>query len=169
MQLATKIIKNTVLAGSMALAMMATPAVSETAENIASPSEIAANIDMVKAYFKAIQTGDLDTVGASLSPDVVWYQPGQNQFSGTQNGNQAVFALIGGMMEVSQGSFKIDKVHAVMGNGSRVAAIVEFSGQRDGAEISMLGVDLLTVKDGKIVEAWLYSADQAAEDNFWGK
>mgnify|MGYP002820862153 FL=1 len=72
-------------------------------------------------------------------------------------------------MEVSQGSFKIDKVHAVMGNGSRIAAIVEFSGQRDGAEISMMGVDILTVKDGQIVEAWLYSADQAAEDDFWGQ
>ena len=71
-------------------------------------------------------------------------------------------------MEVSQGSFKIDKVHAVMGNGSRIAAIVEFSGQRDGAEISIMGVDNLTVKDGQIVEAWLYSTDQAAEDDFWG-
>ena len=101
---------------------------------------------MVKAYFNAIQIGDLDTVGASLSPDVVWYQPGQNQFSGMNTGNQAVFGLIGGMMEVSQGSFKIDKVHAVMGNRSQIAASVEFSGQRDGGEISIIGVDILTVK-----------------------
>ena len=56
-----------------------------------------------------------------------------------------------------------------MSNGSRITAIVEFSGQRDGADISMMGVDILTVKDGQIVEAWLYSADQAAEDDFWGQ
>ena len=73
------------------------------------------------------------------------------------------------MMDISGGSFKIDKVHAVMGNGARVAAIVEFSGTRDGAEISMLGVDILTIKDGQISEAWLYSENQAAEDAFWGK
>ena len=119
-----KFIKNVLLAGSVAIAMVATPAVSEKHDSVATQAEIEANITMVKAYFNATQTGDLDTVGASLSPDVVWYQPGQNQFSGTNTGNQAVFGLIGGMMEVSQGSFKIDKVHAVMGNGSRIAAIV---------------------------------------------
>ena len=56
-----------------------------------------------------------------------------------------------------------------MGNRSRIAAILELSGQRDGAEISMMGIDILTVKDSQIVEAWLYSADQAAEDDFWGQ
>ena len=80
-----------------------------------------------------------------------------------------MFGLIGGMMEVSQGSFRIDKVHAVMGNESRTAAIIKFLGQRDGAEISIMGVDILTVKACQIIEAWLYSADQATEDDFWGQ
>ena len=146
--------------------MGATSAVSEKHDSIATQAEVEANITVVKAYFNATQTGDLDTVGASLSPDVVWCQPGQNQFSGTNTGKQAVFGLIGGMMEVSQGSFEIDKVHAVTGNGSPIAAIVEFSGQRDGPSMSKNGVDILTVKDGQIVEAWLCSEDQAAEDSF---
>ncbi len=76
--------------------------------------------------------------------------------------------MIGGMMQVSGGSFRIDTVHAVIGNGSKVATTVKFSGQRDGATMSLNGVDILTVKNGQIVEAWLYSDDQAAEDAFWG-
>ena len=79
-----------------------------------------------------------------------------------------MFALIGGLIEVSGGSFKIDTVHAVMGNESKVATTVNFLGQRDGASMSMNGVNILTVKDGQIVEAWLYSEDQAAEDAFYG-
>lgn len=169
MQTVQKTQKNIALAGAMALSLFATQVTAGSNESKATPAQIQANITLVENYFKAIQTGDLDTVGASLSPDIIWYQPGQNQFSGVQNGANSVFALIGGMMDISGGSFKIDKVHAVMGNGARVAAIVEFSGTRDGAEISMLGVDILTVKDGQISEAWLYSEDQAAEDAFWGK
>ena len=73
----------------MAFAMVATPAVSEKHDSVATQAEIEVNTTMIKAYFNASQTGDLDTVGASLSPDVVWYQPGQNQFSGMNTGNQA--------------------------------------------------------------------------------
>ncbi|EDZ44574.1 conserved hypothetical protein [Rhodobacteraceae bacterium HTCC2083] len=56
-----------------------------------------------------------------------------------------------------------------MANGSRVAAVLTFSGQRDGSEMSMLGVDIFTIEGGKITESWLYSADQPAEDAFWGQ
>ena len=131
--------------------------------------QTAKNIELVKKYFSSIQTGDLETLGALVAKDVVWYQPGENKFSGTHTGAEAVFGMIGGMMEVSGGSFKIDKVHAVMANGSKVAASVRFSGERDGISMAMNGVDILTIKDGQISEAWLYSEDQAAEDAFWGK
>ena len=130
--------------------------------------QTAKNIELVKTYFNSIQTGDLETLGSLVAKGIVWNQPGENKFSGQQNGSEAVFALIGGIMEVSGGSFKIDTVHAAMGNGSKVATTVKFSGQSDGASMSMNGVDILTIKDGQIVEAWLYSEDQAAEDAFWG-
>ena len=131
--------------------------------------QTAKNIELVKKYFSSIQTGDLETLGALVAKDVVWYQPGENIFSGTHIGAEAVFGMIGGMMEVSGGSFKIDNVHTVMAHGSKVAASVRFSGERDGISMAMNGVDILTIKDGQISEAWLYSEDQAAEDAFWGK
>ena len=130
--------------------------------------QTAKNIELVKTYFNSIQTGDLETLGSLVAKGIVWNQSGENKFSGQHNGSEAVLALIGGMMEVSGGSFKIDIARAVMGNGSKVATTAKFSGQRDGASMSMNGVDNLTFKDGQIVEAWLYSKDQAAEDAFYG-
>jgi ketosteroid isomerase-like protein len=50
-----------------------------------------------------------------------------------------------------------------------VAASIHFAGRREGASMSMDGVDVLRLKDGKIVEMWLFSGDQAAEDAFWGQ
>jgi ketosteroid isomerase-like protein len=56
-----------------------------------------------------------------------------------------------------------------MGNGEMVAASIHFSGRRDGKSMSMDGVDVLRIVDGTIVEAWLFSSDQAAENDFWGR
>jgi uncharacterized protein len=127
-----------------------------------------ATIDLARTYFQAVQTGDMATLGGVLDADIVWHQPGANQFSGTHKGRDAVFQMLGGMMETSQGSFAIDKVHTLMGNGDLVTATIQFSGRRGDASMSMDGVDLLRVTDGKITEMWLFSGDQAAEDTFWG-
>lgn len=46
---------------------------------------------------------------------------------------------------------------------SPVAVPVRFSGQRPGASKDMGGVDLLTIRDGRIVEVHLFSEDGRAE------
>jgi uncharacterized protein len=126
-------------------------------------------IEIARSYLQAIQTGDMDTVAKSVADDVVWHQPGRNRFSGDHKGREAVFEMLGQMMQVSNGSFAIDKVNSLMANGDLVAADIHFSGQRDGASMSMDGVDLLRILDGTIVEVWLFSADQPAENTFWGE
>ncbi len=119
-------------------------------------------------YFDALGRGDVPTAMAQLSPQVVWHQPGANRFSGDHTGIDGVGALIGGMMEVSVGSFRLDVAGAAMVNGALVAVPVRFSGAHAGSSMDMAGVDLLTVRDGKIVEVHLFSEDAAAEDAFWG-
>ncbi|MFI6578398.1 nuclear transport factor 2 family protein [Nocardiopsis sp. NPDC050513] len=126
------------------------------------------NTDIARTYFQAVQTGDMAALGGLLDEAVVWHQPGANRFSGEHQGRDAVFQLLGRMMEASQGTFAIDTVHTLMANGDLVAATIGFSGRRDDASMSMDGVDLLRITDGKITEVWLFSADPAAEDAFWG-
>ena len=128
-----------------------------------SPAVVAAK------YFDALAQGEVPTAMALLAPDVVWHQPGANQFSGDHVGGDGVGKLLGGMMEASQGTFQLRVDGAVMINGDLVAVPVRFSGQRDGAAMDMRGVDLLTVRDGKIIEVRLFSEDGAAEDAFWGQ
>ena len=106
---------------------------------------------------------------ALLSPDVVWHQPGSNLFSGEHSGIDAVGSLLGGMMEASQGTLQLAVTGQPMVNGEQVAVPVRFSGQRTDASMDMAGVDLLTVRDGKIVEVRLFSADGSEEDAFWGQ
>ncbi|MEU0250254.1 nuclear transport factor 2 family protein [Streptomyces sp. NPDC006235] len=127
-----------------------------------------ANIDIARTYFQAVQTGDMATLGELLDEAIVWHQPGVNQFSGDHKGRDAVFAMLGRMMATSRGTFAIDEIRTLMGNGDLVAATIHFSGRHDGASMSMDGVDLLRITGGKITEMWLFSGDPATEDAFWG-
>jgi ketosteroid isomerase-like protein len=126
------------------------------------------SIETARVYFQAVQNGDLAKLGELLDENIVWHQPGGNQFSGERKGRDAVFGMLGAMMQASNGTFAIDKIHSMMGNADLVAASIHFAGRRDEVSMSMDGVDVLRVQDGKIVEMWLFSADQAAEDAFWG-
>lgn len=127
------------------------------------------NIDIAKSYIKAVQTNDQATLGGLLSPQIIWHQPGANQFSGTKNGIAEFGAMMGAMMAKSGGSFAITHAHRYLANGNLVAIEIEFSGQREGAKVDQPGIDLLRIADGKIVEVWLFSSDPEQEDAFWGK
>lgn len=120
-------------------------------------------------YFDALGRGDFPTVMAQFGEDVVWHQPGSHRFSGTHTGPEGVGGLLGGMTEASEGTFALAVTGPAMLNGELVAVPVRFSGNRADASMDMAGVDLLTVRDGKIVEVHLFSADAASEDAFWGQ
>lgn len=127
------------------------------------------NIDIAKAYIKAVQTNDQATLGSIISPDVVWHQPGKNRFSGTHLGMAAVGPMLGAMMEVSKGTFAITRAEHYMANGDWVAITIEFAGEANGLKLKQAGVDLIRIEGGKIVEVKLFSSDQVQEDAFWGQ
>jgi ketosteroid isomerase-like protein len=126
-------------------------------------------IDIAKNYIRAAQSGDQRLLASLISPDVVWHQPGNNRFSGTHRGMPAVGAMLGGMMEVSGGTFTISRADHFMENGNWVAINLEFKAQRDGAQLDQSGVDLLRIESGQIVEVRLFSSDPEQEDAFWGR
>jgi len=123
---------------------------------------------IVTTYFDALEAGDLATVAAQFADDVVWHQPGDNQFSGVHRGSDAVGAMLGGMMAVSEGTFSLKRNAPLLVNGELVAASVRWTAKRSGAEMDGTGVDLMRVVGGEVVEVWLFTADPAQEDSFWG-
>lgn len=127
------------------------------------------NIDIAKAYIKSIQTGDMATFGSLFAAEFSWHQPGNNRFSGTKNGMAELGPMLGGMMQTSGGTFAITKANRYLANGDMVAVEIEFSGEQADKKLSQSGIDLIRLKDGKIVEVWLFSSDPEQEDAFWGK
>jgi ketosteroid isomerase-like protein len=124
---------------------------------------------VAQEYYEAMSSGDIPTATGLFAPDIKWHQPGGHRFAGLKDGAAAVGEMIGGQMALTAGTFQLKFTGGPMVNGDLAAFPVHFSGERDGASMSMDGIDVLRVADGKIAEMWLFSADQDAEDAFWGR
>ena len=123
--------------------------------------------EVVEAYSIALSQGDIPTAFSHFSPNAKWHQPGNHQYAGTKTGLEAIGKMLGDMMGATQGSLVIKPAGAMMVNGNFVSFPVHFSGKIEDKTISMNGNDLFEVIDGKIVQVWLFSEDQDAEDLFW--
>ena len=76
--------------------------------------------EKVRRFYTALAQGDFETVGALLCNDLIWHQPGEGALSGVYNGKQNVFAHLGRMAQLSNGTFAIDQVdYVIHGVGKR--------------------------------------------------
>jgi ketosteroid isomerase-like protein len=124
---------------------------------------------VMKRYFDDLASGNFTDLGEILSDHVIWHQPGNGSLSKTYIAKKAVFDLFSKFMEISQGTFKIDRVNSIMSNENLATATLHFSASKGSESMSMNGVDVMRVEKGHIAEVWLFSEDQNAEDQFWGK
>lgn len=126
------------------------------------------NLDIFNAYNNGLIAGDFPAVFSTMADDIVWHQPGSHSTSGSVVGKEALGVHLASFSEKTQGTFKV-LTNWVTENQDLVAAQVTFIGTRpDGLELSMAGIDLFRIKEGKIKEVWLFSSDQELEDAFWG-
>lgn len=123
--------------------------------------------EKVSQFYTALAQGDFETVGALLSDDLVWHQPGKGTLSGIYNGKQNVFVHLGRMAQLSNGTFAIDQVDYVTENGDLVVAAIGFAVSANGHSMEMKGVDLFRFKNDLIKEVWLFSERIDEEDRFW--
>ena len=123
--------------------------------------------EVVTGYSIALSQGDIPTAFSYFSPNAKWHQPGNHQYAGTKTGLEAIGKMLGEMMSATQGSLVIEPAGAMMVNGNLVSFPVHFSGKIGDKTVDMNGNDLFEVINGKIVQVWLFSEDQAAEDLFW--
>tara|TARA_Y100000815_G_C13321140_1_gene492357 strand:- start:1297 stop:1692 length:396 start_codon:yes stop_codon:yes gene_type:complete len=129
----------------------------------------AENIKIVSDYFMAVADRDLAKLPDLLSETLVWHQPGSSDLSQTYHSRDSVFGLVAQFMERSQGSFKFDSIGKFLTNGNLVAVSLQFSARTETKSMSMAGIDVLRIENGKIQEVWLFSEDQPTEDAFWAK
>lgn len=126
------------------------------------------NAALGRRLFEAFAGGDADTMGASMTDDVVWHLPGTNAFSGRFDGRQAVIGRLERMREAGL-SARLE-VHDVVANGEHIVALVHLHVVSAGGErYDQPQVQVMHVRDGRIAELWVMNQDQAVLDLLIGR
>ena len=73
---------------------------------------------------------------------------------------------VGGIMEVSQGTFSID-VRNVLTDDDVVVVLAVVNAQRNGVSASFPEVHVWRMRNGKAIEFREYQGDEEREDRFW--
>jgi uncharacterized protein len=125
------------------------------------------NVALVREGAEAVERGDMSWFDEHTADDVVWHVGGNNKLSGTYTGKQAVMEMFG--RTAGQGEFSIDN-HDILANDEHTVVLGTARGKApDGEAFEYKFVNVFHIKDGKTVEAWGMSENDAETDPVWDK
>jgi uncharacterized protein len=123
--------------------------------------------DIVRRGYKAFGEGDMDTLRAIMTPDVVQSVPGNNQTSGEHKGIDEVLGLYGQLFELSGGSLSVE-LKSVTTQGDKVVAVHHTKAEHNGRSLDTDETIEFSFSGEKVSRLDETTADEAAEDAFWG-
>ena len=124
------------------------------------------NLESARASYEAFAKGDMETVSANMSDDIVWHTAGNHILSGDYVGKEAVFGFFARLMEETGGNFK-NEIHDLLANDEHGVAIVNGTDTRGDKTLEGRTVHVFHMEDGKLKEFWAFAEDQSVVDEFW--
>ena len=124
------------------------------------------NEGLIRAFYAAVQGGDVEAAKAMLTEDVVFHQPGRNPTTGDYRGIDGAVSLPRLLLERSGGTFRF-QVHDVAATDTHAIGLLRIAGEREGRSVDMPVAHVFHVRDGKLAELWIHPLDQHAIDEFW--
>ena len=124
------------------------------------------NVGLLRKGYEAFAKGDMATLRDLFSEDTVWHVPGNNLLAGEHRGRDAVFAFFGRTAELSGGTYRVE-LHDALANDEHAVGLSRATASRQGKQLDTRDVEIYHVRNGKIAEAWSFTDDQRAEDEFW--
>jgi uncharacterized protein len=125
------------------------------------------NIAHIQQEYQAFCDGDFEAMGRLLDDEVVWHVGGDRSTSGDKQGRDEVLKFLATTADVTDRNFLI-QVHDVLANDAHVVVLCHVTSTRDGVTYRGDEVHVFHVAgDGRIVEAWGFTADPAGRGAFW--
>jgi ketosteroid isomerase-like protein len=110
---------------------------------------------VIRELYEARSRRDWDAVRAVFVEDVVWHEPGDEDYSGNHRGRDVVVALLGRLLAVTQGSFRLVP-EAVLNAAEHSAVLVRWSAERDGRRSEGNEIAVYRFEGETIAEAWFH-------------
>jgi ketosteroid isomerase-like protein len=116
-----------------------------------------------------ISRGEVERFGeVLLADDVVWHWPGRSSVSGDDHGREAALGLLRGFLELTGNRLNIEPVDVLEGD-DHLMSFTHVTADRDGEHLDVMMADAMRFGgDGRVVEYWTLSNDQAAVDALIG-
>jgi uncharacterized protein len=138
----------------------------EAASAAAEKPTAEANATMIRSAYDAFGRGDIPSVFALFSENILWHVPGRGPLSREYRGHTDVRGFFEHFMRLSGGTFRI-RIDEVFAKEDRVVVLCTETAQRGGRTWSSPQVHVWTVKDGRAITFWEFEGDQQGEDEFW--
>ncbi len=120
--------------------------------------------EVMGLYVAAVRRGDWEAAYAFFADDVVAHVPGRSALAGELRGRDAAIAYVEGARAKSRGAEVQVELDDILSSEERVMLLVRERFARDDGIIEIGRANVYTVRDGAIVEVWIFEADQYAVD-----
>jgi uncharacterized protein len=113
------------------------------------------NEQLVRAIYAARARGDLGAVRDLLDDDIVWHEPGEEDYSGDHRGADAVIALLERLQRTTEGTFELEPTGFLV-TADHVAAAIRWSARRGDTSVEGYEIAVYRIAGAKIAEAWFH-------------
>jgi ketosteroid isomerase-like protein len=116
-----------------------------------------------------ISQGDIERFGdILLADDVTWHWPGRSSVSGDYRGREAVLELLSGFHRLTGNRLNVQPIDILEGD-EHLMSFTHVTAEREGDHLDVMMADAMRFgPDGRVVEYWTLSNNQAAVDAFIG-
>jgi hypothetical protein len=74
--------------------------------------------ELIQPGFEAFAKGDMDTIAGLFSDAIAWHEPGTSPLSGDFQGRDEVFAFLGKLAQITEGTFHQEPPAHATGRGA---------------------------------------------------
>jgi uncharacterized protein len=121
---------------------------------------------VMRRFYEAMSSGDLEALQKLLAPNFVWHMPGQSPLGGDHRGFEGLANVISRMMELSEGTLRSQN-HDTVGSDDHGVNLDRLTARRAGRTLDMPLAFVAHIEDGRVVEAWDMPLDTRVWDEFW--
>jgi uncharacterized protein len=124
-----------------------------------------AALEVMQRYIDAMRRGDRDAAYAHYADDVVGHVPGRSTWAGDLLGKDAVVGYIEAAVANAPDCVEVELIDT-LASEERVALVVRERLRNGDRVLDMRRANVYRVRDGRIVEIWIFEGDQYAVDDF---
>ena len=117
---------------------------------------------VIRNLYDARARRDWDAVRALFADEIVWHEPGEEDYSGDHRGRDAVVGLLEKLVEVTGGSFQLVP-EAFLNSAEHSAVLIRWWAEREARRSEGREIAVYRLQDGLIVEAWFHPDGYDAE------